>query len=96
MPPALAIVACVLLYGQFRLILGHPQVEPFLAFFLAGYLAYDYIHFALHYGKPRTRLGRALRRWHMLHHFATCHARWGVTSPLWDYIFCSRGTAAAR
>jgi sterol desaturase/sphingolipid hydroxylase (fatty acid hydroxylase superfamily) len=93
MPPAPAIVACSILYAIFWTTLGRPWVEPFFAFFLMGYLAYDYIHFAVHHGRPRTRVGRFLRRWHMLHHFVTPEARWGVSSPLWDHVF---RTAARR
>jgi len=93
MPPAPAIAACSILYGLFRAILGAVWVEPFFAFFLIGYLAYDYLHLAAHGRRPRTRIGRFLHRWHMLHHFATPDARWGVSSPMWDHVF---RTAASR
>jgi sterol desaturase/sphingolipid hydroxylase (fatty acid hydroxylase superfamily) len=87
MPPAVAILGHTALYWVFRSLLGQVWVEPFFALFLMGYLAYDYIHLALHQGRPRTRLGRYLRRWHMLHHFENTRARWGVSSPLWDHVF---------
>jgi sterol desaturase/sphingolipid hydroxylase (fatty acid hydroxylase superfamily) len=93
MPPAPAIAGFAVLYVVFRTVLGSPWAEPFLAFFLIGYLAYDYAHLAAHRGRPRTRVGRFLRRWHMLHHFATPEARWGVSSPVWDHVF---RTAARR
>jgi len=32
----------------------------------------------------------------MLHHFATPDARWGVTSPLWDWVFRTAGERPAR
>lgn len=91
MPPAPAVIGCIILYAAFWAMLGHPLIEPFFAFFLIGYLGYDYTHFWLHRGRPRTRLGRALKRWHMLHHFATPQARWGVSSPLWDHVFGTTG-----
>jgi hypothetical protein len=87
MPPAAAIVAGAVLYLLFWAILGRPWVDPFFAFFLTGYLVYDYVHLAVHRGRPRTRIGRFVRRWHMLHHFTTPGARWGVSSPLWDLVF---------
>jgi sterol desaturase/sphingolipid hydroxylase (fatty acid hydroxylase superfamily) len=95
MPPACAAIGLAIVYGMLRAILGYPWVEPIFAFFLTGYLAYDYTHFAVH-RRPRTRLGRALRRWHMLHHFATPSARWGVSSPLWDHVFRTAGGARGR
>ena len=87
MPPAPALVAFSILYALFRAVLGGPWSAPFFAFFLVGFLAYDYLHLAVHRGRPRTRIGRFLRRWHMLHHHATPEARWGVSTPLWDHVF---------
>jgi len=91
MPPAPAAVVAMMLYGLFRIVLGAARVDPFFASFLAGYLLYDYAHLALHCRRQRTRLGRYLRRRHMLHHFVTPDARWGVTSPLWDWVFRTTG-----
>jgi sterol desaturase/sphingolipid hydroxylase (fatty acid hydroxylase superfamily) len=91
MPLAPAAIGHGAFYGLFRGLLGPIWVEPFFAFFLLGYLAYDYIHFALHHGTPRSRLRRQLRRWHMLHHFGDSRARWGVSSPLWDVVFRTAG-----
>ncbi len=90
-PPALAIAMAAILYALFRIVLGPAGVEPFFACFLLGYLVYDYTHFAIHHRRPRTPLGRYLRRRHMLHHFVTPDARWGVTSPLWDWVFRTTG-----
>jgi dihydroceramide fatty acyl 2-hydroxylase len=96
MPPAPAAAAATILFALFHAVLGPAWVQPFFAFFLIGYLAYDYTHFAVHHGGLRTRLGRYLRRRHMLHHFATPDARWGVTSPLWDWVFRTAGERPAR
>jgi sterol desaturase/sphingolipid hydroxylase (fatty acid hydroxylase superfamily) len=93
MPPVPAILATAVLYVLFRTVLGPVWSEPFFAFFLVGYLGYDYIHLSLHHGGLPTRIGRYLRRQHMLHHHATPDARWGVSSPLWDHVF---GTTGAR
>ena len=55
--------------------------------FLIGYLGYDYTHYATHFVRPKTRIGKGLRKRHLQHHFA-CPDRWyGVSSPLWDYVF---------
>ncbi len=95
MPPVPAAIMAGILYGLFRTVLGPTWVDPFFASFLAGYLAYDYTHLHLHRGSPRTRLGRHLRRHHMRHHFVTPDARWGVTSPLWDWVFRTTGERPA-
>jgi sterol desaturase/sphingolipid hydroxylase (fatty acid hydroxylase superfamily) len=87
MPPVPALVAGSLFYALFVMVLGRAWGEGLFAFFMVGYLAYDYVHLALHRGRPRTRLGAFLRRWHLRHHFVTPDAGWGVSSPLWDYVF---------
>jgi sterol desaturase/sphingolipid hydroxylase (fatty acid hydroxylase superfamily) len=93
MPPIPAAFGVAVLYALFRAVLGPALAEPFLAWFLVGYLTYDYTHLAIHRGRPRTRLGRYLRRRHMHHHFVNPEAGWGVTSPLWDWVM---GTMAER
>jgi dihydroceramide fatty acyl 2-hydroxylase len=93
MPPVAAALGACLFYALFVTVLGRAWAEPFFAFFMVGYLVYDYVHFALHRLRPRTRLGAFLRRWHLRHHFVAPDASWGVSSPLWDYVF---RTAARR
>lgn len=87
MPPVPGIVLASVLYLLFRIPFGPVLVEPFFASFLVGYLCYDYTHFAVHHFNPRTRFGKMLKQHHMLHHYATQDLRYGVSSPLWDYVF---------
>lgn len=54
---------------------------------VAGYLAYDCIHFYSHHAAPRSRLGKWLRSYHLLHHFQDTGDRYGISSPLWDLVF---------
>ncbi len=96
MPLVPAAIGLASLYALFRAVLGSPLVEPFFAWFILGYLAYDYTHLAIHCRNPRTRLGKYLRRRHMLHHFVTPNACWGVTSPLWDWVMGTTGEPRPR
>jgi dihydroceramide fatty acyl 2-hydroxylase len=73
--------------GLSHLALGPRLWAAALAGFLIGYLAYEALHFRAHHGSPRTALGRALRRHHLRHHHASARARWGISSPLWDWVF---------
>lgn len=52
----------------------------------AGYLCYEWLHFQAHHRRPRLRLFRYLRKYHLLHHYQTPELRFGVTSPLLDMI----------
>lgn len=87
MPPPISMVLGTILYTVFSFILGSEWVQPFFAFFLLGYLCYDYIHFYVHHFTPKSALGRLLKSSHMQHHFTSPNSRWGVSSPFWDYIF---------
>jgi dihydroceramide fatty acyl 2-hydroxylase len=52
----------------------------------AGYFCYEWLHFQAHHRRPRLRLLRYLRKYHLLHHYQTPELRFGVTSPLFDLL----------
>jgi dihydroceramide fatty acyl 2-hydroxylase len=87
MPPLLSapIMIGALIIG--RLIFGFPLAYPGLMGFVLGYLIYDMVHYYVHHADPKTRLGRSLRRLHMLHHFRDPERGFGVSAPWWDKIF---------
>jgi sterol desaturase/sphingolipid hydroxylase (fatty acid hydroxylase superfamily) len=80
----------------FWAVLGSPHFLPFSAGFLAGYLAYDMTHYALHHHKPKTRLGRRLRELHMRHHFQDDTTGFGISAPYWDRAFGTYTKAAEK
>jgi len=87
MPPAASIPLSALFFGLFYLVFGLPTALPLFAGFLLGYLAYDYMHYYLHHFVPRSELGKQLREQHMRHHFQDHRYGFGVSSPIWDYVF---------
>ncbi len=92
MPPVVSIPLAALFYGLFYLIVGvllkGPQwIGPLFAGFIAGYLAYDMIHYATHHFKMRSGYWKYIKRYHMAHHFKAPNAIYGVSSPIWDYVF---------
>ena len=89
MPPMGGIAFAAIFFPMFRVLLGPERVEVFFAFFLVGYLIYDYTHFAVHHFRPTTRFGKMLKNHHMQHHFVNPNSRWGVSSPFWDFAFGS-------
>ncbi|MRG90498.1 hypothetical protein GF068_00950 [Polyangium spumosum] len=74
-------------YLLFRAIVGPVLVDPLFAGFGFGYLVYDGTHYAIHHFRMSSRWGKWIKRHHMIHHHTGQHARWGVSSPLWDYVF---------
>ena len=87
MPPAGGVLLLIVLYQVFRLLVPAPWIEPFLAFFLVGYLAYDYIHYATHHFPMRSKVLHFLKVYHLHHHYGAKGLRFGVSSPIWDRVF---------
>jgi sterol desaturase/sphingolipid hydroxylase (fatty acid hydroxylase superfamily) len=58
-----------------------------MAGLLTGYIAYDMTHYYTHHGKPRSRVGKYLKRYHLAHHHKEPDRLFGVSNPLWDVVF---------
>jgi sterol desaturase/sphingolipid hydroxylase (fatty acid hydroxylase superfamily) len=72
MPLLTSAPLAVIFYALFYFALGGARLsEPVFAGFAIGYLCYDGTHYAVHHFKQTTRLGRFLKRHHMLHHTPT-------------------------
>ncbi len=89
MPPVVSIFLGFLFYSLFKLVMGPQACMPFFSGFIAGYLVYDYIHFATHHFMFKGKWFKTLKENHMKHHFLAKQGKWGVSSPFWDYIFGS-------
>jgi dihydroceramide fatty acyl 2-hydroxylase len=92
MPPSVSIPLAALFLLGFHAVLGVGWLA-FGAGFLAGYLFYDMTHYHVHHHRPKSRLGKRLREQHMRHHFQDHERGYGVSSPVWDYVF---GTVPRR
>jgi 4-hydroxysphinganine ceramide fatty acyl 2-hydroxylase len=90
MPPIISIPFCVIFYGLFLGVFGRLTPTPF-AGFLFGYLCYDMIHYATHHLSMKRGMWLWLKQYHMRHHYKDDHRGYGVSTPLWDYIFGTRG-----
>jgi dihydroceramide fatty acyl 2-hydroxylase len=77
----------VIFYTLFYMLLGVRHGEPLFAGFALGYLCYDGTHYAVHHFKQTSRIGKWIKRHHMLHHHADHSGGFGVSSPLWDVVF---------
>jgi dihydroceramide fatty acyl 2-hydroxylase len=53
----------------------------------AGYFCYEFLHYQAHHRSSRRRLFRYLKKYHLLHHHQSSALHFGVTSPLFDYVF---------
>jgi dihydroceramide fatty acyl 2-hydroxylase len=87
MPPLLSAPIMAASFVCLWLICGATFVLAVWAGFIAGYVAYDMVHYHVHHARPRTWVGRVLRRRHMLHHFRDSSQWFGVSAPWWDEMF---------
>lgn len=95
------LVAPLILSAPLALIIATVYVLTFGRYYgtvlfagtLLGYLTYDWVHYYTHHFRPTTRLGKFLRRYHMEHHYQDSESHYGISSPLWDWVF---GTAVSK
>ncbi len=86
MPPLLSITVATLLLLFFRLVMG-DFAFAFLPGFLVGYAFYLSVHYVVHIFQPPKNFLRILWINHSVHHYKNGDAVFGVSSPLWDYVF---------
>ena len=85
----LALVIAALLYP-----LHAPRFTlPFFCGLVAGYLLYDYLHWAVHAKAPSTKWGKTMRAHHMAHHFAAPDKNFGISHRWVDVLI---GTMCRR
>jgi len=86
MPPSVSIPLAILFWGLFAVIFGRfaPAISAGFGF---GYVCYDSIHYATHHFAMKRGIGLWLKQYHLRHHYKDDHAGYGVSSPLWDYVF---------
>jgi len=86
MPPVVSIPLAVLFYLLITITFGRvaPAIFAGLVF---GYVSYDAIHYAVHHFPMKRGIWLRLRQYHFRHHYHDDHVGFGVSSPLWDYVF---------
>jgi len=86
MPPPLSIVLSILFFLFFRMIMG-DYAYGFMPGFLFGYTAYLFVHYIVHAWQPPNNIFKELWIHHGIHHYKDSERAFGVSSPLWDFIF---------
>ncbi|MFN7119579.1 MAG: sterol desaturase family protein [Saprospiraceae bacterium] len=86
MPPAASVLVATVLLIIFRVILGN-YAFAFLAGFMVGYALYLLVHYSVHIFRMPKNFLKALWINHSIHHYSPEEVMFGVSSPLWDYVF---------
>jgi hypothetical protein len=63
------------------------QTAGLMAGIWTGYLYYEAVHYRVHFTSSEGWLIARQRRQHFRHHFHDARRCFGVTTPLWDYVF---------
>jgi sterol desaturase/sphingolipid hydroxylase (fatty acid hydroxylase superfamily) len=95
MPPVISIPVAVIFWLIFFGFCGRfaPAIGAGFGF---GYVCYDSIHYAIHHFPMKSGLWRWLKQYHLRHHYHDDHIGFGVSSPLWDYVFGTTRKIARR
>ena len=86
MPPLLSITIATVLLLIFKVLMG-DFVFAFLPGFIVGYAFYLSVHYMVHAFPPPKNFLKALWVNHSVHHYKDGEVVFGVSSPLWDYIY---------
>ncbi|VVC76320.1 hypothetical protein AQUSIP_16310 [Aquicella siphonis] len=85
-PLAASLPLAALFYFIFQAVFGKYAISIFPGFLL-GYMIYTIIHDSTHHFPMNFSLAKQLKRHHMRHHYFDNRKNFGVSSPIWDYIF---------
>jgi sterol desaturase/sphingolipid hydroxylase (fatty acid hydroxylase superfamily) len=91
LPPALAIIIAGVLFPIFFVLIGEAAYA-FFPGFLVGYTGYLTVHFCVHAYSPPKNIFKHLWINHSVHHYRDGESVFGVSSPLWDYVFGTMDT----
>ncbi len=86
MPPLLSITFAVFFFAVFYSLMN-TRVFGFLPGILCGYSAYLFVHYIVHAYPPPKNIFKHLWINHAIHHYRDDSVVFGVSSPLWDYVF---------
>lgn len=86
MPPVISVLLASVFFFIFYFTMGKYSLA-FFGGFVSGYSIYLLIHYAVHRYRPPKNFLSILWKHHSLHHYRSDDAAFGVSMPLWDYLF---------
>ncbi len=86
MPPVVIFIFAFVLLYAFRFLMG-DIAYAFTPGFMIGYSGYLTVHYLVHAYQPPKNIFKSLWINHSIHHYKDPNAAFGVSSPLWDYVF---------
>uniref|UniRef100_A0A7S3CL64 Fatty acid hydroxylase domain-containing protein n=1 Tax=Strombidium rassoulzadegani TaxID=1082188 RepID=A0A7S3CL64_9SPIT len=87
------IPACAVLYLFGGLPLSYVVPQAYYYVFMAGwlttYVAYEMIHYFTHFGSTQSKFWSFIKKNHIDHHYRNANQGYGISSPLFDWVFRS-------
>lgn len=91
-PPIITVPVAVLINVVYGFIFT-TYFDAIYAGTVFGYLMFDLLHYAVHRFNFKNRLAKFVKHYHIRHHYMDDSERFGVTIPLWDYVFGTKPSA---
>lgn len=90
-PPAISLMFAAVVYLIFLAASRSLAVAAVLeSGLITGYILYEWAHYSAHRFLPTSSVGKYLRKYHLQHHHKCPNRQFGVTMPLWDFVFGTR------
>lgn len=86
MPVPASLLLSAFFFTLFYLLMG-TKVFGFLPGMMTGYCTYLFVHYIVHAYQPPKNIFKHLWINHSMHHYKDSSQIFGVSSPLWDYVF---------
>ena len=90
------VVSAIIFSAAFVLSRSIFSAAGIMAGIWAGFLYYEAVHYRVHLTTSPSGFIARQRRAHFYHHFTNHERCFGVTSPLWDYVFRTQLPAQRR
>jgi sterol desaturase/sphingolipid hydroxylase (fatty acid hydroxylase superfamily) len=86
--PGYGLTVSAILFGLAYLLSGSLfTASGIMTGIWTGFLYYEAVHYRVHLTTAPSGFIARQRRRHFYHHFTNKEKCFGVTSPLWDYVF---------
>jgi len=83
-----ALVTSALIYALlFAITRDWFETSAIMSGIWLGFLYYEAVHYRVHISLAHSNLLQRQRRAHFHHHFSDSQKCFGVTTPMWDYVF---------
>lgn len=86
LPLVLAIPLALMFFSLFYFSMGIWGIAFFCGF-LWGYGGYLYVHYSVHTQRMPKNWTRFFWKYHSVHHYREQDKAYGVSSPVWDFVF---------